>query len=276
MNVSSSLIISELCQNHLGNISTLRDMVAKSAEAGAEFAKIQTFFANDCLWADDRERLKKLELSWPAHQAFVAACKRNGIKPMTSVYTFSYANELWDLGFRYIKIGSAQNHDEGMIKKYAEKGFKIIVSTGGTDLSNIARVNPCFGVLHCVSEYPHSPYKANISRMLDISKFFFDGSIIGLSDHADPKHDAWDLPSKLAMYLGAGLIEKHFTVLSRSKTKDGPVSITLPQLKELVRYSRLTTEEMLEENPEFGLYSYPSSNDESDLIDKYRSRWVKK
>ena len=36
-------IIAELCQNHNGDIKVLQEMVHVAADAGADFAKIQSF-----------------------------------------------------------------------------------------------------------------------------------------------------------------------------------------------------------------------------------------
>ena len=45
------------------------------------------------------------------------------------------------------------------------------------------------------------------------------------------------LASKLALSMGASCIERHFTILEPNETKDGPVSITPKQLKELCDFS---------------------------------------
>jgi hypothetical protein len=48
------------------------------------------------------------------------------------------------------------------------------------------------------------------------------------------------LSSKAAILLGADYLERHFTVLERSLTKDGPISITPSELSELSRFDSLT------------------------------------
>jgi N,N'-diacetyllegionaminate synthase len=52
--------------------------------------------------------------------------------------------------------------------------------------------------------------------------------------------------SKIALALGATSIERHFTVLEKDQTKDGPVSIRPHQLKELNEFSKLTRKEMMD------------------------------
>src|SRR6185436_7533779 len=107
-----------------------------------------------------------------------------------------------------------------LIGFYKALGFKVIVSTGGHVLKNIPRIYPLDGVLHCVSQYPTPPMKANLSRMIEIKRYF-PNTPIGFSSHIDPTDENWNVPLNLASYLGATYIECHFTTGSRSDTKDG-------------------------------------------------------
>jgi N,N'-diacetyllegionaminate synthase len=267
-------VISELCQNHNGDMKLLKDMVQASAEAGAAFAKIQSFFADDLSpdWRHDYDRLKKLELNWDQHAKFVEWCKEAKILPMTSAYTYQYAPKLWECGFRHIKIGSAQAWDADLIQTYVEMGFQVLISTGGRSLASIPKIWPVMGWLHCVSAYPADPWKANLIRMLDIRKVF-PSCAYGLSDHTDPTHIHAELPAIYAMLMGAKYLEKHFTMLPREATKDGSVSITSDQLRTLCSFGKLSLDEKLERSPNLGLFVYPQLDDEIVRIAKYEGRW---
>jgi len=264
--------IAELCQNHNGDIETLKEMVACAADAGAKYCKIQTFFAKDCNWPEDVDRLKGLELNWAAHETFVNACHKNDVTPMTSVYSFDYAEQLGRLGFRHVKIGSAQFKREDLIKRYIAAGFKVHISTGGNDLSKVKPFGPLASVMHCVSRYPTPVNAANISRMLELKRIW-PKTAIGFSDHTSGTDAKWDVPTKLAIYLGADVIEKHFTILRRNQTKDGPVSITKKQLKELIDFSRLPKVEQLKQYSWFGLFKAPQLESEIKTIERYEDRW---
>jgi N,N'-diacetyllegionaminate synthase len=68
---------------------------------------------------------------------------------------------------------------------------------------------------------------------------------VGYSDHSHVETTGiW--ASKIALALGAQSIERHFTVLEKDETKDGPVSIKPHQLKELNEFAKLTRFEMME------------------------------
>lgn len=269
------MIIAELCQNHNGDSGLLYEMVMRSAEAGARFCKIQSFFAEDLSdeWkTKDYDRLKNLELNWDQHASFVEWCKQAGVTPMTSVYTFRYAEKLYHAGFRHIKIGSAQASNEDLIRRYLVLSFKVFVSTGGQDLSSLPHVGPLEGVFHCVSKYPHSPWEADLTRMLETRKYWLH-TAMGFSDHSDPLSSGWADASKAALFLGASYVERHFTMLPRDQTKDGPVSVDLAQLKELCAWDQLSQEERLEKEAWLGLLRCPKTTEERELIYRYQSRW---
>ena len=62
---------------------------------------------------------------------------------------------------------------------------------------------------------------------------------IGFSDHTSPK-DIGLIGSYAAIYFGATVLERHFTILNPNQTKDGPVSITKKEFKEINAFSKLS------------------------------------
>jgi len=263
------VIIAELCQNHNGDMELLQEMVAKAAQSGAHFAKIQTFFAEDLQdgWGDQFERMKQNELNFDQHEQFVKWCRKFKIIPMTSVYTTRYAQQLYNCGFEHVKIGSAQCTDTSLILSYITAGFKVTISTGGHSEKEIPKLAPLFGVLHCVSQYPTDEDKADLIRMVKLRKWFPTANV-GLSDHSQGLK-----VSKLALTMGAQLVERHFSLLPREMTKDGVVSINAEELTDLCRFERLPTTEKLKEEPSFGMIVYPKEESEIELIKKYKTRF---
>jgi N,N'-diacetyllegionaminate synthase len=271
------MIIAELSHNHKGDPLILKEMVEKAAAAGGTFCKIQSFFAEDLdtsnpRWAMDYDRVKCSELNWDLQATFVEWCKEKGMIPMTTIYDAKYLPMLSKAGFGWIKIGSPQVMDQNLVKTCIATGFKVIISTGGHDLRDIPKFGPISGVLHCQSEYPTHPHKANLARMLEI-KHLWPRTAIGYSSHIDPSHEDWHIPLKLASYLGASYIEVHFSILPRSETKDGPVSLTNWQLKQIADFDKLDHTEKLREYPWFGFFKAMQSGAEFELIKEYKTRW---
>jgi N,N'-diacetyllegionaminate synthase len=270
------VIIAEICQNHQGNEDLLFEMVDVAAECGANFIKIQSFFADDLgpEFRHDYDRLKKLELSWETQRAFAERCVLKGVIPMTTIYSTKYMEQIHNCGFKWVKIGSPNSHDTDLVSTLIATGFKVIISTGGRrNLKDLPRLGPLAGVLHCVSKYPHKPDEANLIRMLEIKKLWPSESY-GFSDHTDPTAVFWDLPSKYALMLGATYVEKHFTILPRDQTKDGPVSIDPAQLMELCQFDRMTFQEKIKQCPEFGVIVCEQDQQEVELIKRFQGRWA--
>ena len=72
--------------------------------------------------------------------------------------------------------------------------------------------------LHCVTIYPTPLRELNLARMNYLRKFTNE---VGFSDHTLVERDGTKA-SVVAISLGARVVERHFTVLDRSLTKDGP------------------------------------------------------
>ncbi len=179
------MIIAECCQNHNGDMKILKDMV--QAAEGADFIKIQSFFADDLSpqWKHDYDRVKKLQLTWDEHALFCEWCREVGAEPMTSVYTDRYKYQIKETGFNYVKFGSAQSSDNNLYNAY-KNDFKVVISWGGRGVSEIPHTN-AFASLHCVSKYPTPIFEADIGSVLKMrARFAGSKTKIGFSGHTDP------------------------------------------------------------------------------------------
>jgi len=264
-------IITDFCQNHNGSFEILKKMIWEAAESGATYGKIQTMFADDLSFREkfeegefdsegniitikrpynlEYERLKKLELSYEQHAAFVNECKNVGIIPLTSTFNITSICKLKDLGWDSIKVASYDCGSLEMIKILAENFNELIISSGATydyEIENTANylnnINKKFSLLHCVTIYPTPLEYMNLKRM-DYLKNFTNS--VGLSDHSLVSKDGIKA-SIAAIYLGADIIERHFTVLPENETKDGKISIRKEHIKELVYFSKLFDNKKLE------------------------------
>jgi sialic acid synthase SpsE len=64
------------------------------------------------------------------------------------------------------------------------------------------------------------------------------GLPVGFSDHSRPDLDGL-LATKFSLTLGAKAVERHFTVLAKNETKDGPVSINEAEGKEISEFAAM-------------------------------------
>jgi N,N'-diacetyllegionaminate synthase len=255
-------IIAEFCQNHNGNVDVLNSMILEAKQSGASHAKIQGLYSSELtkrpefeLESQDEgsllrpyqaefDRLSKLDLTLETESHFVQECKKSGIIPMTTVFTHLGLERALKAGFKNFKIASYDCASRELISRILPYADELVISTGATLWKEIERTSQLvakekkphtrIAFLHARTIYPTPLDEMNISRMLFLG---YLGWEIGLSDHSRPEVDGL-VASKLAIHLGASYVERHFTVLARTETRDGPVSITPKELQELNEFSR--------------------------------------
>jgi len=259
-------IIAELCQNHNGSLKTLGDMVNAVAEAGADYAKIQTMFADDLTFRErfehgrierampqvlrrpyhaEYDRLKSLDLDVDGHRAFLDLCRETGVKPLTTIFSRSRIPMVHDLGFNEVKVASYDCSSYPMIRELKEKFRYLFISTGATYDEEVQKTAETlkdypYSFMHCVTVYPSPLAILNLTRMNYLRGFTHH---VGFSDHTSVERDGLKA-ALVALWLGADIIERHFTILERGMTKDGPVSIDSQQLKSLVEYAGMSNDEL--------------------------------
>ena len=298
-------IIAELCQNHNGDVNILKDMIWRAADSGASHVKIQTIFSEDLTFRErfeegvtsngiiksikrpyspEFERLSKLDLGFDTHALFIDECSSAGVIPLTTVFNRSRLESIIELGFKEIKIASYDCASFPLINDLKNKFNHIYVSTGATHDSEIETTadilrDQNFSFLHCVTIYPTPVDKLNLNR-IDYLRQFTDS--VGFSDHTRPSQHGIN-PDIVALWKDADVIERHFTILDSSQTKDGPVSVNPEQLKNIVDYSKYNHDELsklVKNIPDYDkmLGSKIHSLSEEELLnrDYYRGRFASK
>ena len=263
------IIIAECCQNHNGDKEILKRMIHTAADNGADYVKIQAIRSSELThrerfdegetnqdgsvktikrpYAPELERLKKLDLSLEDEAWFVEQCITAGVAPMTTVFTWKGIDEVKDMGYEAVKVASYDCASFPLLASLREHWSTIFVSTGSTfdeeieQASNILR-GIDFHLMHCVTIYPTPLHELHLKRINFLRRFC---SQVGYSDHSKPAETQLKA-CKLALALGASSLERHYTVLGPTETKDGPVSITPSMLKELRDFGNLDRNEQME------------------------------
>lgn len=301
------ILIAECCQNHNGDQEILKRMIHAAAENGADYAKIQAIRSKDLAYrvrfeegetlADgtvnvikrpyqpELDRLSILDLSLDQELWFVEECRKAGVLPLTTVFTRTAIDEVRDMGYPAIKIASYDCASYPLLRDVKAVWDKIFVSTGATYDEEIKRAvaileGTDFELLHCVTIYPTPLEELHLNRIKYLQQYT---PKIGYSDHSKPATTGlW--ATKIALAMGATCVERHYTVLGPTETKDGPVSITPAMLAELRHFADLSKEEQWEiikhEFPEWevtlGDANRPLSHTELLNRDYYRGRFANK
>lgn len=301
-----ALIIAECCQNHNGDRAILKDMIWAASDAGADYVKMQSIWADELTkrerfeegvvedgiqkaikrpYGAEYARLKPLELDEDAHHWFIEECTRAGVKPMTTVFARSRVPFLAKFPWRDIKVASYDCASLPLLRDLREQFDHIFVSTGATHDKEIEEAvhvlaGHSYTLFHCVTIYPTPLEVVNLARLSYLKKL---APRVGYSDHSLVARDGIKA-SIAALYTGAEVIERHFTILPSDKTKDGPISINPAQLQDLVKFGKMEQVELKAyvENqiPEYPLMFGESTRELStaELLnrDYYRGRFASK
>ncbi|MBI2127236.1 MAG: N-acetylneuraminate synthase family protein, partial [Thaumarchaeota archaeon] len=216
---------------------------------------------------------------------FLDECQAAGIKPLTTIFARARIPFVHELGFKEVKVASYDCASFPMVRELKERFQHLYISTGATydhEIETTAKIlaGHNFSLLHCITIYPTPLGVLNLARTSYLRKFTNE---VGFSDHTLAKRDGLK-GSAAAIYLGAQVIERHFTILDKALTKDGPVSINPKQLKQLVEISKMgkgELEDYIKKNvPEFqqmiGSEKRTLSHEELLNRDYYRGRFASK
>ena len=248
------LIIAEAGVNHNGEIQKAIELIDVASKAGVDVVKFQTFKADKIVskrakkakyqsenigYDDDNQynMLKSLELSEEDHYRLIQECDKRGIQFFSTAFDVDGIDFLDHLGMTFFKSPSGEITNYPYLKRLAEKGKPVILSTGMADIEevkNALEVLLKYGlhkdditVLHCNTEYPTPMEDVNLKAMNTMGVEL--GVKVGYSDHTL----GIEVPIA-AVALGAKVIEKHFTLDRNLPGPDHRASLEPSELKEMV------------------------------------------
>lgn len=249
--------------NHNGDFETARRMVKAAKDAGADYVKFQTAvpelviseFAPQAQYQKENtgveesqlEMCRKIHLPLSDYALLKDYCREVGIGFMSTPFDLTSIDLLAELGQDYFKVPSGEITNLPYLRKIAEKGVPVILSTGmstieeaeqaiqiltGTHPSTPAGFSASLTrdditVLHCNTQYP-TPYSdINLRAMQTMAEKL--GVKTGFSDHSL----GIEAPIAAAA-LGARVIEKHFTLSRSMPGPDHKASLEPDELKAMV------------------------------------------
>ncbi len=254
---TKTFIIAEAGVNHNGSIALAKKMIDVAFEVGADAVKFQTFKTENLvsrtapkanyqkvstgLSGSQFDMIKNLELDEITHKMLFAYCREKNIQFLSSPFDLDSIDMLNELGVEIFKIPSGEITNLPYLRKVGGLGKKIILSTGMSDLGEIADALEVLKnagselenitILHCNSEYPTPVEDVNLQAMRTIAKTF--GVSCGYSDHTL----GVEVPIA-AVALGARVIEKHFTLDRNTEGPDQKASLEPDELRAMVRAIR--------------------------------------
>lgn len=255
--MSRTLIIAEAGVNHNGSIEMAKRLIEKAAKAGVDYVKFQTFKseklvsrhatkaeyqkANTDGEDSQLKMLQQLELSHSDHLQLIEHCNHCGVKFLSTAFDLDSIDFLASLNLDLWKIPSGEITNLPYLRRIAQKGGQVIMSTGMCTIEDIEMaVNVLISngtprenitLLHCNTEYPTPWGDVNLRAMHDIAQRL--NLPVGYSDHTQ----GIEVPIA-AVALGATVIEKHFTLDNNLPGPDHKASLEPHALKAMVEAIR--------------------------------------
>ncbi len=231
-------IVAEAGVNHNGSLSVARKLIDAAHRSGADAIKFQTFvterLVSRLLSRKQFDMLRKLELSEDAFVELEHYAERKGIIFFSTPFDESSVKMLQNIGVPLYKIGSGDICNIPLLNIVAKTGKPLILSTGMSTMTEIARAVNAIAPLcrklvltHCTSLYPAKIEESNLRAMATLTDAF--GAPVGYSDHT-PGHDV----SVAAAAMGACLLEKHLTIDKKMEGPDHKASLDPSEFRSMV------------------------------------------
>ena len=213
-------MIAEMSANHGGSIENALEIVRRSADAGADCIKIQTYTADtltiDCdneyfrihggLWDGYKlyDLYREAATPWEWQERIKEECNRYGVDFLSTPFDNTAVDFLEGIRTEAYKIASFELVDIPLIEYTASKGKTMIISCGMGSIEEIQdAVDACrrmgnkkIVLLKCCSEYPAVGADMHLANIPDMAQRF--RTPVGLSDHS-----AGSLGAVVGVTLGA-------------------------------------------------------------------------
>lgn len=245
-------VIAEIGVNHNGNIRLAKKLIRAAHHAGADYAKFQTFSAEELVTADagvaryqeraaegatQQEMLRRLELSNQDFLALKVYSESLGIGFLTTAHDFKSLEFVLGLKLDYIKVPSGDLTNRPLLERVAVEQTHVILSTGMGSFDEVSGAlevleqaglsRELVTVLQCTTNYPAPLEEANLRAMVSMQEQL--SVSVGYSDHTDGVE-----ASLAAVALGAQIIEKHLTLDCSMLGPDHAASANPSEFSEMV------------------------------------------
>ena len=247
------IIIAEAGVNHNGDYEKAKQLALNAKEAGADYVKFQTGIPENVIsrYADMAEyqkvnightesqldMVRKIMLDRNAFAPLKQYCDEIGIKFISTPFDLVSMDVLRPLKMDFWKIPSGEITNFPYLKKIAQLGEPVIMSTGMSEMDEIENAievlcsngltKDQITLLHCNTEYPTPMQDVNLRAMEQMRERF--GVKVGYSDHTK----GIEVPIA-AVAMGADVVEKHFTLDKSLPGPDHKASLEPNELKAMV------------------------------------------
>ncbi len=251
-------IVAEMSANHNQDFEQAVRILHAAKEAGADAVKLQTYTADTLTINSDQEYFRigggmlwdgrnlydlygEAYTPWDWQPKLKETANNLGLSLFSSPFDRTAVDFLEEMEVPAYKIASFEVVDLALIRRVAQTGKPIIMSTGMATLAEIDEAvqtireagGTQLALLKCTSAYPAPPEDMNLRTIPHMAAAFHVP--IGLSDHT-----LGIAVPVAAVALGACIVEKHFTLSRSVPGPDSAFSLEPDEFKAMVEAIRTT------------------------------------
>lgn len=244
-------VVAEMSANHGQDFKQAVRILEAAREAGADAIKLQTYTPDTMTIDCDNEYFRINGTAWHDRKLYDLYCeaytpwewqprlqevaRELEIDLFSTPFDPTAVDFLEAMQVPVYKIGSFENVDIPLLRRIAQTGKPIIMSTGMATLAELGdavhSIREAGGrqiaLLKCTSAYPAPVEEMNLRTIPHLAETF--GVPVGLSDHTL----GLAVPVA-AVALGACIIEKHFTLSRSIPGPDSDFSLEPGEFKAMV------------------------------------------
>jgi N-acetylneuraminate synthase len=240
-------VIAEIGINHNGSLEIAKKLIEGAALAGCDAVKFQKRTPDRCVPADQRDierdtpwgRMKyidyryRVEFGKEDYQEIDRCCREHGIEWFASCWDEESVDFIEQFDPPCYKGASASLTDIALLRKAADTGRPLIISTGMSSMEEVEKtMEELHGrnllIAHTNSTYPCPVDELNL-RMVTTYKALYPDIPVGYSGHEVGLSTTW-----AAVALGAVFIERHVTLDRAMWGSDQAASVELSGMARLV------------------------------------------
>ena len=255
---SAVYIVAEMSANHGQDFEQAVKIVEATKAAGADAIKLQTYtpdtltincnsdyfqIGKGTLWQGRNlfDLYGEAYTPWEWQPRLKKIANDLGLDLFSTPFDDTAVDFLEEMGVPAYKIASFELVDLPLIRRVAQTGKPIIMSTGMATLEEIEEAVQAarkagatqIALLKCTSAYPASPEEMNLRTIPHLEERF--QIPVGLSDHT-----LGIAVPIAAVALGACIVEKHLTLSRLAPSPDSAFSLEPPEFKAMVEAIRVT------------------------------------
>jgi len=245
-------VIAEMSANHNQDFDRAIQIIEAAKKAGADAIKLQTYTPDtltiDCdnrhfrigegtIWEGCTlyDLYSEAYMPWDWQPKLKEITNDLGLDLFSTPFDATAVDFLEGMGVPVYKIASFEIVDLPLVRRVAQTGKPIIMSTGMATLAEIDEAVSTareagatqIALLKCTSAYPAPPEEMNLRTIPHLAQAF--GVPTGLSDHT-----LGIAVPVAAVALGACIVEKHFTLSRDDPGPDSTFSLEPHEFKAMV------------------------------------------